>query len=349
MKDGKADGEPFLLKGGLGKRFFPHRIADDGSLIYSQHMTTRNVKIATIDFKSGKVISEPKVFAKSIKGNNFLPSWSPDGKFLAYASWREEADWRSKMLFAICDLETGEETELQTNLIMANYLSELRFRWSPNGKSLLILGGDPRRVVTGFYLFDIKTGERTPLLEEEYEGGDVVVGTAAELAPDGKTLYYLKHLNLDSDKRRLMKYVISSNTKTILHEDEKGIRFSALSPDGNFLAFGFTVEKRNELWKIPTDGGEAHLIGSLDEGESIKYPEWTPDSRHIIAYAWNSKDLYSFPIEGGKPTNLDLTLEDGRYLSIHPDGKRIAFTHEPRAGGDIYIMENFIPESKNKR
>jgi Tol biopolymer transport system component len=203
--------------------------------------------------------------------------------------------------------------------------------------------------VTGFYLFDIKTGERTPLLEEEaveQEGSIVRVGHRPELAPDGETLYYLKRLKPDSEKRMLMKYDISSNKKTILHKDEKGIQFSALSPDGNCLAFGFDLEKRNELWMIPTDGGEARHIGSLDEGESIAYPEWTPDGRHIIAYAWNSKDLYSFPIEGGKPLKLDLTLEDGRYLSIHPDGKRIAFTHNPRSGFDIWIMENFLPEEK---
>jgi len=213
-------------------------------------------------------------------------------------------------------------------------------------------GGDPRRGVSGFYLFDIKTGKRTPLLEEEateHEGTIKLVGLGPELAPDGKTLYYLKRLKPDSFKRALMKYDISSNTKTILHEDENGIGFAALSPDGNFLAFGFALEKPNELWVIPTDGGEAHLIGGLDEGQPIAYPEWTPDSRQVIAYAWNSKDLYSFPIEGGKPAKLDITLEDGRYLSIHPDGKRIAFTHTPRAGGDIYIMENFLPKPEDRK
>ena len=173
------------------------------------------------------------------------------------------------MLFVIYDLETGEETELQTNLLMVNPTQTQRLRWSPDGKSLLIQGGDRQRVVTGFYLFDIKTGKRTPLLEEdavEQEGSIVIVGHRSELAPDGKTLYYMKYLNPDSEKRMLMKYDISSNKKTILHEDEKGIRFSALSPDGNFLAFGFQLEKQNELWMIPTDGSEAHHIGNLDEG-----------------------------------------------------------------------------------
>jgi len=45
------------------------------------------------------------------------------------------------MLFAIYDLETGEETELQTNLWMIFAIQMQRARWSPDGKSLLIQGG----------------------------------------------------------------------------------------------------------------------------------------------------------------------------------------------------------------
>jgi Tol biopolymer transport system component len=345
MKDGQADGEPFQLKVVLGNGSVVYEITDDGALIFGQGIPSRNVKIATLDFNNGKVISDPKVLPKRFEGLNFMPFWSPDGKHLAYGSYREEGDWRKKMLFVIYDLETEEETELQTDLMMAGAWQSQRARWSPDGKSLLVLGGSRRRGVTGFYLFDIKTGKRTPLLEKEFEQGEEIVGVRPELAPDGNTIYYLQW---DGYKRILMKYVISSAEKSILHESEKGISYTVLSPDGNYLAFMHS-DKPNELWIIPTDGGEARHIGSLDEGQLIKYPEWTPDSRQVIAYAWEPKDLYSFPVDGGKPTKLNLKLEDGLHLSIHPDGMRIAFTHRPRKGGDIYIMENFLPKTKNKK
>ena len=49
------------------------------------------------------------------------------------------------------------------------------------------------------------------------------------------------------------------------------------------------------------------------------------------------------PAEGGEPRKLDLDMERMSGFTMHPDGKRIAFT----AGGydnEICVMENFLPE-----
>jgi hypothetical protein len=43
---------------------------------------------------------------------------------------------------------------------------------------------------------------------------------------------------------------------------------------------------------------------------------------------------------------MDLRLDGIKRLSIHPDGKRLAFTHDQRRGGDVWVMENFLPEVK---
>ena len=213
----------------------------------------------------------------------------------------------------------------------------------PDSKSILV-PGSPRRFVEGFYLFDIEAGKKTPLLEIEREEGEGMIGVWPDMSPDGNTLYYLS-----GDRMKLMKYDSSRDKKNILYESEKRIAFTALSPDGNYMAFRYDNEKPNDLWIMPADGGEARLMGSLDEGERIFCPEWSPDSRQVIVIAWESKELYSFPIEGGEPTKLDLILEDGRHLSIHPDGKRIVFSHLPRSGFDIYVMENFLPKTKDKK
>jgi Tol biopolymer transport system component len=340
MKAGRPDGEPILLKGDLGHSFFLKTLTADGSLMYGLWMQTRNVKTAELDFKSGKVISQPEVYVKRFEGKNFMPFWSPDGKYLAYASWRM-TDWRPKNLYVIKNLETGEEMDLQTDLAIGAPVQWLKPRWTPDSKSLLIHGRVTRsRYVDGFYLVDIKTGKRTWILEKDAEG-DGKVGYWPQLAPDGNILYYLK-----GNRRKLMKYNISSGEKTVLHESEGNIYFTALSPDGNSLAFRHNFKTANELWIIPTNGGEPRLIGSLDKEEKIDWPEWTPDSRQVIVIARNSKELYAFSVDGGKPIRMDLRLDGIKRLSIHPDGKRLAFMHRQRRGGDVWVMENFLPEVK---
>jgi Tol biopolymer transport system component len=87
IEDSNPVGEPTLLKGDLGNSFFPNTLTADGSLIYSIWMQAFNVKTAMLDFKSGKVISPPEVFAKRFEGKNFMPSWSPDGKRIAFTHY----------------------------------------------------------------------------------------------------------------------------------------------------------------------------------------------------------------------------------------------------------------------
>ena len=50
---------------------------------------------------------------------------------------------------------------------------------------------------------------------------------------------------------------------------------------------------------------------------------------------------YAFPVEGGKPIQMDLSLGDCEHLRIHPDGKRLASTHEPGNSEDIMVMGHY--------
>jgi hypothetical protein len=54
-------------------------------------------------------------------------------------------------------------------------------------------------------------------------------------------------------------------------------------------------------------------------------------------------------VEGGKPQNLGITNQGIiADLRVHPDGRRIAFTNA-RLGGDVWVIENFVPKTEAKK
>lgn len=60
------------------------------------------------------------------------------------------------------------------------------------------------------------------------------------------------------------------------------------SPDGTSIAFLRTVEKRTQIWVIPTDGGEARQLTQLPEG-AISSLTWSPDGRKL-AFCFRPKN-----------------------------------------------------------
>jgi Tol biopolymer transport system component len=98
-----------------------------------------------------------------------------------------------------------------------------------------------------------------------------------------------------------------------------------------------------------------------DTRETVRLPKeeiaggrgltWTPDGRYLLFLgnpdeAKGLCELWRIPVEGGEPQDLGLTMKLHTVLSIHPDGRRIAFTGPgPRSGAEVWAVENFLPGS----
>jgi Tol biopolymer transport system component len=77
---------------------------------------------------------------------------------------------------------------------------------------------------------------------------------------------------------------------------------------------------------------------------------WAPDGQGVLFVKQPDSrvakmELWLAPLEGGQPRKLDLTAPNLRDLSVHPDGRRIAYT----AGSDrsaVWVLENFLRAAK---
>jgi len=123
------------------------------------------------------------------------------------------------------------------------------------------------------------------------------------------------------------------------------------SPDGRLLAL--VVHERGTpsaalLKVMPAAGGEPRELVRVPEPEAIIETSlaWTPDSRETLiarspASLRGRTRLWRVPVDGGAPAPVDLPLAARlRSVSVHPNGRRIAFTAGV-ATAEVWRMDNW--------
>ena len=159
--DGQPRGAPELVKPDIAP-ISVHwlGLTWDGSYYYSQSAWVSDVYVTTLDPATGTL--QPPQKLVSHVGLDTSPDWSPDGRYLAYASGRG-SEFDSPVL-GIRSIRTGEERRLRLGI---RRVHAFQLHWSPDGRSLLAQGRSPKDSGPGgkaFYRIDAHTGEITPIL-----------------------------------------------------------------------------------------------------------------------------------------------------------------------------------------
>ncbi len=341
VDNGRPKGTPTQIKE-TGEKFYPMGFTSDGSFYYGVGNPTFDVYVATLDFEAGKVLTPPTKMSLRFEGSNDAPVWSPDGKYLAYASRRS-----SGTVLVIRSVESGEERDLSPKTVRVLPLKGWAApRWSPDGGSILVTGLD-RKNSLGLYLVDAATGNLTPIVqdEQEKEGGIYGEPQWPVFSNDGKQIYYMRD-------RSIMALNLETRRERELYRANSYIAMLACSPDGRQLAFLEATEAlRPTVVKLmPASGGKPRELFTLQEGNRFSWGvglSWTPDGRHVVVGGPDAGDkpdeLWRIPVGGGEPRKLNLVVKVSN-LSLHPDGRRIAFTGpDPQGGQEVWVMENFLP------
>jgi Tol biopolymer transport system component len=348
----KIKGEPKLVKPGI-ERILPVGLTSEGALYYGVVRATEDVFAVDLDPTTGKVTSPPRKLVELYEGGNFTPSFSPDGKYLAYVSKRGNSPYPTNGGNALCirSLDTGKEQVFYREIWGLGLRHIGGPRWSLDG-SFIIFHGVTDISGSGEYRIDLKTGEisRIYLCGPDERLADGACG------PDGK--FFSARVNLGTGISQIvMRDLQSGEEKELIRYPrvERGIRI-ALSPDAQWLCFS------NAGWGgirslniMPATGGEVKEIwgfGETERGTPGIHQAWSPDGRYILFSAPDTSDmrvwdLWRISVEGGKPEKAGLQRSWGMFdLTVHPDGRKLAFASRGGASTDseFWVLENFLPE-----
>jgi TolB protein len=205
-------------------------------------------------------------------------SWSPDGKYVAFASNRNGG----------FDIFVMREDGSEVRQLTWDTLDERFPRWSPDGKNIVFESprdglipkpGYPRYsdlfVVTsdGSHMYNLT---RTPARSERW----------ATWSPDGKTIAYTR-----SDSTATQIYLINPDgtgarplrTPAPGYLDDA----AAWSPDGSRIAFSaFNLNhpmyiETFVIFSVRTDGSDLQALTGTGY-DSARFPAWSPDGKHIL-------------------------------------------------------------------
>src|ERR1700676_191183 len=258
------------------------------------------------------------------------PRWSPDGKFLAFLSGRNEGKTQVWLLNRL-----GGEAQKLTDT--AQDVED--FAWAPEGRRLVLTLQDP----TPEELKEAKDKDKQTEKEQEAEKQDKKSKTPKPWVIDRlqfkeDTVGYL-------DRRRTHLYVfeVAGKTMTQVTSGDYDDTEAAWSPDGKQIAFTSNRSKpdpdrtyNTDIWVVAadnTDKGE-HLTQVTTNLEADRGPAWSPDGKWIAyvtqtepkLFEYATKHLAVSPAGGGEAKvltkELDRSVETPRFSE---DGKTIYF------------------------
>lgn len=271
-----------------------------------------------------------------------IPSWSPDGKVLAYTlgGWRI-ADWALNLDAAAVSLDDAARATSPPRPLVTGYHEDFTPAWSPDGRWLAYHSHRAATPVPGYaspgsaddiYLRRPDAPMRTEIRLTDW-GWEV--GTA-DWSPDGRRLVF------DSWDRAgpagvARPWIVTVDTATgrsvdqrrlALPRDVGGTLLASWSPTGSEIALvARETGEEQALWVVSADGRSPRKITTF-RNTTYGGIDWSPDGQSLVYSAMASGRLQLFRIApvGRSATQLTHDPADLLHPQVSPDGRWIAAT-----------------------
>ena len=274
--------------------------------------------IATISRNGGEI----EVISKDAS-TNWNPVWSPDGRFLYFASDRSGnmSFWRVAI-----DQETGKVLEEPEAVLTPSTFSR-HLNFSRNGKRLIYVQTDQRSNIQGIR-FDSK---REKTIGEPFwiTRGDNLL-TRPELSPDGTRFVARVQRGTQDD---IMLVQRDGTNWRDLTNDKFFDRYPRWAPDSKSIAFTSDRSGHYEIWTINADGTNLRQLTFNSPGDA-SFPLWSPDGTRVLFQRNRLNVILDLTRDWASQTLQPLPEPEKAFVAWDwsPDGKKVIGTY---TGGQL--------------
>jgi sugar lactone lactonase YvrE len=250
-----------------------------------------------------------------------FPAFSPDGRWLAYASDRD--GW--SRLF-VAPAGGGVARALTPPGLTAVYP-----RWTPDGSALFLLDNK-------------ETLYRVPL-----DGGapvQLIRGPRAFASCAGRLVLSLRGRPACADCPMLVersaagdRVIVEESARAVINDvrcDAGGSKlvYSESDHEGHWL-------ENASVWVVPLEGGKPRRI---TDGPSFDFnPTFHPDGRSVIFSRWQKSRarLWEVPVAGGRPVQLTFSEseDEDKAPEISPDGRTLIYVNDR----EVWELQAYSP------
>jgi Tol biopolymer transport system component len=240
-----------------------------------------------------------------------LPSWSPDGKIIAFAHRTADGDGRNINVIAV---SVTDGTEKQ--ITFQKWFTVDALCWLPDGSGLIITAVDREPSSTRqIWYVSYPSGEARRITNDtnNYRGISLTADSTALVTVQSEQVSNVWSAPGGEASRATQ---LTSNRTD-------GINGVVWTPDGR-IVYTSGTGGRSDIWIMNADGtGQRQLT---TEARNIS-PSVSPDGRYIVysstrAGAYN---IWRMNIDGGNPKQLTSSSNDG-LPSFSPDGQWVFYT-----------------------
>jgi Tol biopolymer transport system component/pimeloyl-ACP methyl ester carboxylesterase/Ca2+-binding RTX toxin-like protein len=287
------------------------------------------------------------------------PVWSPDGKFLSFASERDQdTDFRHKIYKM--DSEGRQPTQLTRDYAPSDYplgSGDRAQSWSPDGSSLVYATDRDRKILdpTTFGEEDgnseiyrvIADGSRQTTNLTNNSGAD----ESPVWSPDGSKIAFVS--NRDGN---LEIYVMnvdgSQQTRLTNNTGVDGLFGLDWSPNGSRLAFDSYRDENSEIYIMNADGSDQTRLTSNSTTDAA--PKWSPDGSKLVflrdlsnGVDTHDPEIFTMNVDGTDQTNVSNHASLDQEPDWSPDGSHFVFSTYRDGNFEIYTMKTDGSDQNN--
>ena len=258
---------------------------------------------------------------------NLNPSFSPDGKSVAYTS-NKRYDY-----FGLSNIYIADLTSHKEKAIVLGVSSELS--WSPDGTKIYYTkhstsnpGGSN---YSDIYVYDLKKEEETRLTYARR-------AVSVSVSPDG--LYLAFSFQSDGTMNIGITDSLGKNFRQVTgYQEGEQVYLPRWSPDGTTIVFGYALRDAQDVAQVSRSGGTvAFLVPGIDDARD---PVYTPDGSSIIFSSDRTgiPNLYAMNLADRSVTQLTNVLGGAFMPTVRPDGT-IVYALYTSSGYKLRVVED---------